>query len=82
MAKLAPKIPQYVRQRGASLVEYCLLLSLIAFVCVASISYLGENIRGKYLEMATALEGHSSSSSSNGGGTEIIGGPGNNSGGK
>ena len=36
--------------RGASLVEYALLLALIAVVCVAAVSYLGHTASSSYLE--------------------------------
>lgn len=36
------------QERGASLVEYALLLALIAIVCVAAVTALGTNLEGSY----------------------------------
>jgi pilus assembly protein Flp/PilA len=36
------------RERGASLVEYALLLALIAIVCVVAVSAVGTNLSGSY----------------------------------
>ena len=35
-------------QRGASLVEYALLVALIAVVCIAAVTLLGKNASGKF----------------------------------
>ncbi len=37
-------------ERGASLVEYALLLALIAVVCITAITFLGESSSSKYNE--------------------------------
>ncbi len=42
-------------QRGASLVEYALLLALIAVVCVAAVSALGGTTAVPYSEVASTL---------------------------
>ena len=45
MTKLLAAATKFVRdEEGASLVEYGLLLSLIAVVCIAAVSLLGTNI--------------------------------------
>jgi len=45
MTKLLAAHTKFVRdEEGASLVEYGLLLSLVAVVCIAAISLLGTNI--------------------------------------
>ena len=45
MIKLLAAHTKFVRdEEGASLVEYGLLLSLVAVVCIAAISLLGSNI--------------------------------------
>jgi pilus assembly protein Flp/PilA len=35
-------------ERGASLVEYALLVALIAVVCIAAVTVLGENASDKF----------------------------------
>jgi pilus assembly protein Flp/PilA len=43
--------------RGASLVEYALLVALIAVVCIAAITALGTSASDKFSEVGTAVEG-------------------------
>jgi pilus assembly protein Flp/PilA len=42
-------------ERGAALVEYALLVALIAVVCIAAIGLLGENADSKFSEVATEI---------------------------
>ena len=42
-------------ERGASLVEYALLVALIAVVCIAAISLLGKNASAKFSNVASQL---------------------------
>ena len=42
-------------ERGASLVEYVLLVSLIAVVCVAAISFLGGSAKDKFSSVGSAV---------------------------
>ena len=42
-------------ERGASLVEYALLVSLIAVVCVAAVGFLGSETTGPYSAIASGL---------------------------
>jgi pilus assembly protein Flp/PilA len=42
-------------ERGASLVEYVLLVSLIAVVCIAAISFLGSNAKGKFSSVGSSI---------------------------
>lgn len=44
-------------ERGASLVEYALLLALIAVVCLAALSVLGVNLRDNYDDSRTSIFG-------------------------
>ena len=44
-------------QRGASLVEYVLLLSLMALACVVALKYLGTSTARPYSGAASGLEG-------------------------
>ena len=42
-------------QRAASLVEYCLMVGLIALVCVGAISYFGSNSSGSVNDSADSI---------------------------
>ena len=42
--------------RGASLVEYALLLALIAMVCLAAVTALGETTSTQFSEMSSQLD--------------------------
>lgn len=42
-------------ERGASLVEYVLLVSLIAVVCIAAISFLGESADSKFDQVGSEI---------------------------
>ncbi|MFN2606715.1 MAG: Flp family type IVb pilin [Acidimicrobiales bacterium] len=42
-------------ERGAALVEYALLLALIAVVCIAALSLLGGNASTKFSKVATSI---------------------------
>ena len=42
-------------ERGASLVEYALLVALIAIVCIAAITLLGNNASQKFDDTATSI---------------------------
>ncbi len=41
--------------RGASLVEYALLVALIAVVCIAAVSLLGQNASTKFDSIASTV---------------------------
>lgn len=43
-------------ERGASLVEYALLVALIAVVCIAAVTLLGTAASDKFSEIATSIE--------------------------
>jgi pilus assembly protein Flp/PilA len=42
-------------ERGASLVEYALLVALIAVVCIAAVTLLGTSARDKFNEVGSAV---------------------------
>jgi pilus assembly protein Flp/PilA len=42
-------------ERGASLVEYVLLVSLIAVVCIAAITFLGSNAKDKFSSVGSSV---------------------------
>jgi pilus assembly protein Flp/PilA len=43
-------------ERGASLVEYALLIALIAVVCIVAVSLLGSNASHKFSQVGSALQ--------------------------
>jgi len=42
-------------ERGASLVEYALLVALIAVVCIAAVTLLGDNASEKFDTIANSI---------------------------
>lgn len=44
-------------ERGASLVEYALLLALIAVVCIVAISALGGSAKDKFQSVSDEIDG-------------------------
>ena len=46
---------KFDEERGASLVEYALLVALIAVVCIAAITLLGNNASSKFSSVATSI---------------------------
>jgi len=44
-------------ERGASLVEYALLVALIALVCIAAVTALGSTVSEQYSEIDSGLAG-------------------------
>ncbi|MFZ4433664.1 MAG: Flp family type IVb pilin [Microthrixaceae bacterium] len=42
-------------ERGASLVEYALLVALIAVVCIAAVTFLGRNASNKFNQVGSSL---------------------------
>jgi pilus assembly protein Flp/PilA len=45
-------------ERGASLVEYALLLALIAVVCIGALTTLGVNLGNNYDDSRTSIFGN------------------------
>ena len=43
-------------EQGASLVEYALLVALIAVVCIVAVSLLGSNASNKFSQVGSALQ--------------------------
>lgn len=43
-------------ERGASLVEYALLVALIAVVCIAAVSFIGTSASGKFSQIGNSLK--------------------------
>ena len=46
---------KFDEERGASLVEYALLVALIAVVCIAAITLLGNNASTKFNSVANSI---------------------------
>jgi len=44
-------------ERGASLVEYALLVGLIAIVCLVAIAFFGQSTSGRYSSVASQVGG-------------------------
>jgi len=42
-------------ERGASLVEYALLVALIAVVCIVAISFIGNSAEDKFSDVGNSL---------------------------
>jgi pilus assembly protein Flp/PilA len=42
-------------ERGASLVEYALLVALIAVVCIAAVTTLGKNANSKFRSVGSSI---------------------------
>lgn len=43
-------------ERGASLVEYALLVALIAVVCIAAVSFLGTAAKDKFNTVGSSIQ--------------------------
>lgn len=43
------------REEGATMVEYGLMVALIAIVCIAAVTLLGTNVRDLFNQIAAAL---------------------------
>ena len=43
-------------ERGASLVEYALLVALIAVVCIAAVTVLGNNASNKFSAVGSSVQ--------------------------
>ncbi|MFT7600903.1 MAG: pilus assembly protein Flp/PilA [Acidimicrobiales bacterium] len=44
-------------ERGASLVEYALLVALIAVVCIAAVTVLGKSASAKFSQVDSSISG-------------------------
>ena len=62
MAYLQKIVAPYLRarfgrdERGASLVEYALLVALIAVVCIVAVTLIGNNAKSTLSEAGSALD--------------------------
>ena len=55
MTKLAAKLQTLRTEKGATAVEYGLMVALIAIVIIATVTILGENLSGLFNEVATSI---------------------------
>ena len=53
-------IAQAKTERGATLVEYALLVALIAVVCIAAVTVLGQSASAKFSDVNSNINGASS----------------------
>ena len=53
--KVASKDEEKEEERGASLVEYALLVSLIAVVCIVAVRVLGQKVSQRFSSTASSL---------------------------
>ncbi|QXC62077.1 Flp family type IVb pilin [Aquihabitans sp. G128] len=44
-------------ERGASLVEYALLVALIAVVCIVAVTFLGTSASSKFSKVGSSING-------------------------
>lgn len=44
-------------ERGASLVEYALLVALIAVVCIVAVTFLGKSASSKFDNVGSSIQG-------------------------
>jgi pilus assembly protein Flp/PilA len=49
------QVEQSNKQKGASLVEYALLVALIAVICIVAIRVLGQNISTRFSQTGSAV---------------------------
>ena len=54
---IAPRLRSVTRrdERGAALVEYALLLALIAVVCIVALQFLGSNAADKFSAIGNSI---------------------------
>ncbi len=58
MFALWTKVTSWMQdEKGASMVEYALLVVLIAIVGIVAVSIAGEEVSGTFSEIASALDG-------------------------
>jgi pilus assembly protein Flp/PilA len=56
MTQLARSIRSFMNEdEGATMVEYGLMLALIALVCIVAVTLIGTNLSIKFNEAATAI---------------------------
>jgi pilus assembly protein Flp/PilA len=57
MAKFTAAVKKFVKgEEGATMVEYGLMVALIAVVCIAAVTAIGTSINGKFNTVANAVK--------------------------
>ncbi|MDD5265881.1 MAG: Flp family type IVb pilin [Methylococcales bacterium] len=51
------KIQLSNKQKGATMVEYAIMVALIAIVAIAAVTLLGQNVSGTFNSIASSLPG-------------------------
>jgi len=49
--------PKDKKEKGAGLVEYALLVALIAIIAIAAMRFLGQSISGQFSEIGSTVSG-------------------------
>ena len=62
-------------ESGATMVEYGLMIALIAVVCIGAVQVLGTNTRGSFAASANAMDATTEQSCASSGGTWSAGDP-------
>ena len=58
MSRFTRRLPSLVsREEGATMVEYGLMVALIALVCIAVVTTVGTLLRDRFTEVQSGLEG-------------------------
>jgi pilus assembly protein Flp/PilA len=57
VGKVFARIEELKSEEGQALVEYGLILALVAVVCIAALQALGTNVAGQLNAIATAIAG-------------------------
>jgi pilus assembly protein Flp/PilA len=57
VGKVFARIEELKSEEGQALVEYGLILALVAVVCIAALQALGANVAGQLQAIATAIGG-------------------------
>lgn len=55
VAVIRRRLPVELDERGASLVEYALLVALIAIVCIAAVAFVGTSSSTKFSSVGSSL---------------------------
>lgn len=56
--------PKAARQRGQGMVEYIIIVALIALSAIAAFTYFGDTIRGQVAQMASQVAGENNTTGS------------------
>jgi len=58
MSRFLSQVKKFVKaDQGATMVEYGLMVALIAVVCIAAVTTLGTNLSSKFSSAATSVGG-------------------------